>query len=438
MSDQLPPNNPEAEMAVLSCVLKSPVDAMIRLSHVLNKNHFYTVKHQVLWMCFMEKYAANEPIDTITVLNLLREQGNLAGVGGLDWLNEVEDFAPSYANLESHIDELIEDYSRRKLLVACQHITKGSMERRPVKELLSESESMIQHGRIEIDKSITALQGADRMLDDLQRRFDLKGKLAGLDTGFWRFNSMTEGLQFGEQSLIAARPSMGKTAIGLNIFQNVAMSEKIPSLFISLEMSVPALMRRLLSSYHSMPMGVIRKGSYSEYDFSKFATFREFVSKCPLHIIDGAAGLTISEIAGQVRAHVKKYGTRFVVIDYLQKIKPSSKQEKRTYEVGEVSGQLKSLAVETNAAFLTLAQLNRESEKDKGRAPKLSDLADSGQIERDADMVALIHRKRDDATGETKLIIAKQRDGEVGMVDLIFNGKFCRFENPPIPNTENN
>lgn len=429
MSD-LPPHDPEAEMGVLSCVLRSPVETMMRAGHLLTKNHFYLLTHQTLWCCFTEKQSAGEPIDLITVSQWLRKIRLLDGVGGLEWLNKVEDFTPSSANLDSYMQILIEERARRKILEACRYISEGAMNRLPVSDLYAQSEAMLLPDKSEKTEILAGLAAANLMNDDLERRLKLNGDLSGLDTGFWKLNSLTEGIQFGEQTLIAARPSMGKTALGLNIFQNIALVKKIPALFVSLEMSTPALMRRLLASYSGISMKVIRRGSYSESDFSKFLSFRSHVAKCPMHILDGSRGLSISEVVSKVRFHVKHYGTKLVVIDYLQKIQPSSKQEKRTYEIGDVSGKLKSLAVETGAAFLTLAQLNRESEKEKGRVPKLADLADSGQIERDADTVALIHRKRDDENGETNLIIAKQRDGECGLVNLIFNGQYCRFENP--------
>ncbi len=177
-------------------------------------------------------------------------------------------------------------------------------------------------------------------------------------------------------------------------------------------------------------MSVIRKGSYTAMDFKKFTDFKLMVSKAPVWFIDAVGGIGIATLCASIRRRVKKEKVKLVMIDYLQKIKPTERHEKRTYEVGEVSTRLKALAVSTNVSLLTLAQLNRESEKEKGRSPRLADLADSGQIERDADTVALIQRDKTDANGKTNLIIAKQRDGDIGIVTLMFNKLFCRFENP--------
>ncbi len=439
LPELVPPHSLECEQGVLGCQINDPncVQA-INERFASNVCHFYDLRHQEIQKCLFSLWLDGQQIDLITIQEQLKGAGVLQNIGGIEYLIELQDAAPSSANLPVYAEKVQEKFHLRMMIQTCREVMADSYRcTEDVNHFLDQSEAKVMRitearNRAGMDESrvLNAQQSSSRMIDDLERRFNLQGALSGLDTGFWRLNQMTEGIQFGEQTLIAARPSMGKTAIGLNIFQKVVLEQKIPALFVSLEMSVSALMRRLLSSYHSIPMQAIRRGSYTEGDFAKFSSFKNFVSQCPLHIIDGSGGLSINEISSQIRAHVKKFGTRLVVVDYLQKIQASGRHEKRTYEIGEVSGRLKALAVDTNAAFLTLAQLNRESEKDKGRVPKLSDLADSGQIERDADTVALIHRKRDDETGATKIIIAKQRDGECGMVDLTFNGQFCRFENP--------
>lgn len=186
-------------------------------------------------------------------------------------------------------------------------------------------------------------------------------------------------------------------------------------------------MRRLLASYMQIPLAEIRKGSYTPEQFSKFATFKSHAAQWPMHIIDGVSGVGIRELISTVRRLVLQHGIKFVVIDYLQKIKPSQKQEKRTYEVGEVSEKLKALSVECKIALLTLAQLSRENVQQKGRPPRMSDLADSGQIERDADMIGLLHKTSGEVVRHM-LIVAKQRDGETGIVKLYFDGRHVRFQ----------
>jgi len=205
------------------------------------------------------------------------------------------------------------------------------------------------------------------------------------------------------------------------------MQDQIPSLFISLEMGVKPLMRRLASMHCQIPMNDLRKGALTQRQMEQLTVFASEKSKGFFHILDCVSGATDTQIASSIRRHVRSNGVKLVVIDYLQKITPSKRHEKRTYEVGYVSGTLKSVADRCGVAMLTLAQLNRESEK--GQVPRLSDLADSGQIERDADVVGLLHRDRSENAGVTKLIIAKNRDGEIGIIDLHFLGHYCQFRN---------
>lgn len=336
------------------------------------------------------------------------------------------------ANLANHIEAVHEAWHKRRIMEAAYStFEKGKNPLVKFDTLASDLEKALSSGDITGPQTLDGKQCSERMISDLERRFELQGKLSGIETGLSDFDSITDGLQYGEQTVIGARPSMGKTALGLSIAMHAAFNSRIPTLFISLEMSVEALMRRMCSAWCRIPMNELRRGSYTDSHFKTFTTFRDFASKSPLLITDAVAGLGINQLCAIVRRRVRKSGVKLVVIDYLQKIKASERQEKRTYEVGEVSTSLKALAVSTQAAFLTLAQLNRESEKEtkKSRPPRLADLGDSKQIEQDADTVALIHRDRAGRQGESALIIAKQRDGETGIVNLYFNGPFAKFEN---------
>lgn len=430
VNTSLPPHSITDEAGVLSCIMQKP-ELIHDVFHHLQTESFYDLKHQILYSALREKHESSEPIDMITLQTSLRESGNLENLGGVLWLSNVQDAAPSPQNFESYLRVVIDKSIRRRMIKRIGKLNQLAEAGHPLEEIANYGRSLFE---FESPNSIPVLDGSQSgqlLVDDLERRHNLNGELSGLDTGFDRFNSLTEGLQFGEQTLIGARPSMGKTAIGLNIFEHAVFRRGIPSLLVSLEMSTASVMRRILSSHCSIPMNDIRRGSYTHENFQSFMGFNRIVNRMPLYIIDATFGLSIGELCYRVRSSVLKHGIKLVVIDYLQKIQPAAKQEKRTYEIGDISGKLKSLAVETKAAFLTLAQLNRESEKDKGRVPRISDLADSGQIERDADTIALIHRDRTDPSGETQLVIGKQRDGETGVVNLTFNGKYCRFENAP-------
>jgi replicative DNA helicase len=276
----------------------------------------------------------------------------------------------------------------------------------------------------------TSKQVAGSFIDQMQERFNRKGQLSGIPTGFFHLDEKTDGLQPREMAIIAARPSIGKTAIAIAIAEHAAIKSKVPTLFISLEMSKEAIFRRTISTVGSIPMQSLKSGNLNEGEMKSMMLSSGKVANSPLWFIDGSSIHSISNIMANVRRAVRKHGVRLVIVDYLQKIKAADRSEKRTYEVAEVSGKLKDIAVQTGVAMLCLAQLNRESEKEKGRQPRLTDLADSGQIERDADLVMLLNRDRSEASGEAAIIIAKQRDGECGIVNLHYEGQFCRFTDP--------
>jgi replicative DNA helicase len=246
-------------------------------------------------------------------------------------------------------------------------------------------------------------------------------------SGFHHLDKMTDGFQLGELAILAARPSIGKTAMAIAIAEAATVRSKVPTLFISLEMSDESIVRRMVSSVGSVPMQDIKTGEMNESGFRAMSVANSKIAASPLHFASGSSVSNIASITALIRRCVRKWGIKLVIIDYLQKIHGSKAAEKRTYEIAEVSGKLKSVAVDTKTAIVALAQLNRENEKDKGRAPKLTDLADSGQIERDADLVLLLNRDRNQPKGEAIIVIAKQRDGECGIVKLHYNGEFCRF-----------
>ena len=267
---------------------------------------------------------------------------------------------------------------------------------------------------------------AEALTANMEARFNLQGRRSGLVTGFDDLDEYLDGLQPGEVTILAARPSVGKTAIACNLVNRICLEDKIPTLFLSLEMSTAAICRRMLSIRSGVEMRDLKSGKLNESDQTKFPAFTSLLSKSPFYCREAFGGMTGGEAAALIRRGASRKGIKFVVLDYLQKLKSDTRQEKRTYEVADASSSLVNAVRETGVALLCLAQLNRENEKDKGRAPRISDLADSGQIERDADTVLLLHRDRQAPTN-AKLIIGKQRDGETGICNLVFDGRFCRF-----------
>jgi replicative DNA helicase len=343
-----------------------------------------------------------------------------------DW-NRAMEVCPSPANLPSYAKGVIEAAHRRQLRFAGDRLIRESaVLTLPPDQIVANAESSLS---IELSRETlsTSKQVGGSFIDQMQERFSRKGTLSGVTTGFHWLDRMTDGLQFREMALIAARPSVGKTAIAIAIAEAAAVRAKVPTLFISLEMSKEAIFRRSVASIGSVSMQNLKSGNLTEGDMRSMSVATGKISAAPLWFLDGSSSQSIASITANVRRAVRKHGVKLVIVDYIQKVKAADKAEKRTYEVAEVSGKLKDIAVQTGVAMLCLAQLNRENEKEKGRTPRLSDLADSGQLERDADCVMLLDRDRREAKGEASIIIAKQRDGECGIVKLHYNGEFCRF-----------
>lgn len=343
-------------------------------------------------------------------------------------LSQSLDACPSSANGPWHAQNVRDGWRRRRVIESATLLASRAKEAgSQVDELIAEAEALLAGQETDVVPVLNGKAAAGRFLTDVQARFDRRGSLGGITSGFPGLDSMTDGLQPGEQAVIAARPSIGKTAIGLNILETACLDGGIPTLFVSLEMRAEALLRRLCSSSTGVPVYHLRNGDMDQGDFAKVARFNARIASSAIHIADGIDGLNIAQISACVRRAARKHGVKLVIVDYLQKIQPTKRHEKRTYEVAEVSGRLKAIAAKTGVAMVTLAQLNRESEKEK-RAPRLGDLADSGQIERDADLVGLLHRERSGPKQkEAMLIVAKQRDGETGVVRLNFDGSRMKF-----------
>ncbi len=417
------------EMGVIGCCLKGGLDTAIEAVELVPIEAFSVHEHREVFG-IIERLATNG--DHINEQMLRKAWKECNPQPFPEEVLQFVDMVPSAHNLLYYVKPLIEAWKKDRIIRACRVVwERGIQEDVSSDILLAEAESVLYAEEITGVLTRSAKEASDIMVDDLERRHKLQGKLSGIGTPFTKLNDYTDGLQFEEQTVIGARPSQGKSALGLNIVEHACFTNRVPTLFVTLEMSIAAIMRRLASSWTGIPLATIKKGSYSERDFKRFTDFRVMSAKAPWWMIDAVGGIGLNKLCAAIRRRVRKDKIKLVIIDYLQKIKPNEKHEKRTYEVAEVSMQLKALAVKTGVAMMTLAQLNRESEKDKTpRPPRLSDLADSGQIERDADTVILIHRDRADDNGATSLIIPKQRDGDTGIVSLTFNSVYCRFENP--------
>jgi replicative DNA helicase len=345
-------------------------------------------------------------------------------------LNRCDELCPSPANHPAFSQAVLEAHHRRQLRTAGDRLIRESaVSTLSVDQIVSNAEAglSVEASKEEVQSSKSVVS---RFIDSTQERFSRQGQLSGITSGFHRLDQMTDGFQYGELAIIAARPSIGKTAIAIAIAKSAAIDSRIPTLFISLEMSDESIVRRMVSTIGTIPMQDIKTGQLDQGGMKAMSTASAKIAGSPIHFVSGSGVSNIATITAVIRRAVRKWGVKLVLVDYLQKIHGSKAAEKKTYEIAEVSGRLKGVASDTKTAVVALAQLNRENEKDKGRVPRLTDLADSGQIERDADLVLLLNRERNQPQGEAVIAIAKQRDGECGLVPLWYDGQYCRFTDP--------
>ncbi len=444
--DRLPPHSMEAEQGVLGCVLLSPNECLGECIEKLKddgKEAFYDLRHQTLYETLTEMYNARDPIDLITVQQRLKDRQMLESVGGLAYLAQLQDAVPSVAHLQYYIEILREKFLLRRMIHTCSSVVAKIYDfEGEVDALLDEVEKEVL--RVNESRVQSNVQGVQDLvhhaITTIEGFFERKGQLSGLATGFHDFDKMTDGLHGGEMIVIAARPSMGKTSLAMNIAEHIALELKLPVGVFSLEMSAESLVLRMMCSLARVNLRNIRDGFMSEADFPKLNNAAGKLSRAKL-FIDATAGLSILQMRARARRMAQQHGIKLFVVDYLQLLHSTTRrsQENRQQEIAEISSGIKALAKELNVPVIVLAQLNRELEKDKSRKPRLSDLRESGSIEQDADLVGLLYKPNagDEEEGpapeETdglavNLLIAKQRNGPTGDVPLTFLKSYTRFE----------
>ena len=443
--DRLPPHSPEAEMGVLGCALLDPNQCIGECIEKLKdegKMAFYDLRHQTIYETLSAMFDAKHAIDLITVQQHLKDRQLLDQVGGIAYLSQLQDAVPSAANLSYYLDIVREKHLLRKLITTCSGVVgkvydyEGNVEElldEVEKEVLRVNESRAQGGNLPIKTLV------GKAVEKIQNYFDRKGALDGLATGFMDLDKMTDGLHGKEMIVIAARPSMGKTSLAMNIAEHVALELNLPVGVFSLEMGAESLIMRMMCSLARVNMRNIRDGFMAETDFPKLTSAAGRLSRAPL-FIDDTAGLSILQLRARARRMSQQHGIKLFVIDYLQLLNSTARrsQENRQQEIADISSGIKALAKELDVPVIVLSQLNRELEKDKSRKPRLSDLRESGSIEQDADLVGLLYKPDagDDEDGNAvesdgvpvNLLIAKQRNGPTGDVHMTFLKPYTRFE----------
>ena len=434
------------EQGVLGCQLLSPNDCVgevvEKLKGVGIEAH-YDLRHQTIQAELFEMYDSRIPIDVITLQQRLKDKGLLDQVGGIGYLSQLQDAVPSAANLSYYLDIVREKFLLRKMIQTCTEVVgrvydyEGEVDAlldEVERDVLRISESRVQGG------VMTTKELVGKAVGTIENYFSRKGTLNGLATGFTDLDRMTDGLHGSEMIVIAARPSMGKTSIAMNIVEHVVLEQKLPAAVFSLEMSAEALVLRMMCSLARVNLRSIREGFMSEADFPKLTGAAGRLANAPLFIDDSAA-LSILQLRARARRLAQQHGIKLFVIDYLQLLHSTARraQENRQQEISDISSGIKALAKELKVPVLVLSQLNRELERDKSRKPRLSDLRESGAIEQDADVVGLLYKPNageddDSVTAEepeglpVNLLIAKQRNGPTGDVNLTFLKPYTRFE----------
>ncbi|MEI6278710.1 MAG: replicative DNA helicase [Verrucomicrobiae bacterium] len=437
------PQSLDAEKGLLGSILLSGtvLDDSIAL---IDAGHFHLPSHQKIFEILVEMRNAGKPIDLITFTQILEDRKLLDEVGGASAVTDLLTFVPTAANADYYREILVEKHLLRKVISVCtEYAARSYEEQGDVKMLLDAVEANIL--KIGEERVSTAMPTMKEMVNDaiisIETLVKNKGGITGLSTGFRTLDNMTSGLHAGEMFVIAARPSMGKTALAMNIAEHVALDAGKPVAVFSLEMSSPQLVQRLLCSRARVNSKSLRDGFIAKPEMASIGVAAGVLSKARM-FVDDTPGLSILELRAKARRLKNREGIELVVIDYLQLLRSTSRraQDNRQIEISEISNGVKALAKELKIPVIVLAQLNRNPEQrtgdNKGR-PRLSDLRESGSIEQDADVVTLLVREkyyaeddeaRKEAEGKATLIIAKQRNGPTGDVLLTFLENYTRFE----------
>ncbi|MDA0293203.1 MAG: replicative DNA helicase [Verrucomicrobia bacterium] len=438
------PQNVEAERGLLGSILLSPREVLNDCAEQITEEAFYSPAHGTIFRVLVEMWSANQQIDVITLTNRLRDLNLLDAVGGPGAVTELFGFVPTAANAPHYLDIVLEKSLLRRMIMACTSSAARCYEEQgDVPQLLDDVEREIfTIGETRFRKTEPDMRDeVFAALENIEKMYQQRGRISGLATGFTIFDQMTDGLHPGEMIIVAARPSMGKTALAMNIVEHVALNLEAPKPVgvFSLEMSTQQLVQRMLCSRARVNMKKIRSGMLARAEHGKLNDAAAALSESSI-FIDDTASLTILELRAKARRMRDRHRIELIAIDYLQLCRSTSRrgQDNRQIEIAEISSGIKALAKELEIPIIVLAQLNRQPEQRGGGKPRMSDLRESGSLEQDADVVALLVRPevyeededaRSEMAGKAELLIAKQRNGPIGEIPLTFIKEYTRFEN---------
>ncbi|HEY0310634.1 MAG TPA: replicative DNA helicase [Luteimonas sp.] len=436
---RVPPQSIEAEQAVLGGLMLAP-DAFDRIADVLTDDDFYRRDHQLIFRAIRELAEKNRPYDAVTLGEWFESMGQSEQVAGGAYLVELASTTPSAANIAAYAEIVRDKAVLRQLIEVGTGIVNNGFQPdgRETREILDAAESSVlaiaEHsakGRMDYVSVHSALAEA---FDVLQKRFESGGSVTGLPTGYTEFDEMTAGLQPTDLLILAARPSMGKTTLALNMAEYAAMKSKQPVAIFSMEMSASQLALRLISSVGRINATRLRTGQLEDEDWSRVTSAIRLLREARIFIDDEPA-LSPEKLRAKARRIKKEHGLGLIVIDYLQLMAVPGNSENRATEISEISRSLKGLAKELNVPVIALSQLNRSLETRTDKRPMMADLRESGAIEQDADVIVFIYRdeyynkENSQDKGLAEIIIGKQRNGPTGSIKLKFFGEYTRFDN---------
>ncbi len=444
---RIPPHSIEAESSVLGGLLLDN-GAWDRVSDLLSDADFYRYEHRLVHGAIGRLINASRPADVITVFEQLQSLGKAEEVGGLSYLNSLAQYVPSAGNIRRYAEIVRERSILRKLVSASDEIATNAFnpQGRPVADIVDEAEQKIFNIGEQGSRMKQGFQAMDtlvvQLLDRVQEMADNPNDVTGVPTGFYDLDRLTAGFQAGDLIVLAARPSMGKTALAINIAEHVALNEGLPVAVFSMEMGAAQLAVRIVGSIGRIDQSHLRTGKLTDEEWPRLTEAIEKLRNISLHI-DESAGLTSSQLRANARRLARQCGQLgLIVVDYLQLMSgSSSSDENRATELGEISRGLKMLAKELKCPVIALSQLNRSVETRPDKRPMMSDLRESGAIEQDADIIMFIYRDEyytKDACkepGVAEVIIAKQRNGPTGVVKLAFLKPITKFESLASGNT---
>ena len=438
---RVPPHSIEAESSVLGGLLLDNA-AWDRMADLLSPGDFYRYEHRLIFTAIHGLIEANKPADVITVFEALQNLGQADEVGGLSYLNSLAQYVPSAGNIRRYAEIVRERGILRKLVTASDEISTAAFnpQGKAIDTILDEAEQKIFNIGEEGSRMKEGFQDMDslvvELMDRVQEMADNPNDITGVPTGFYDLDRMTSGLQAGDLIILAARPSMGKTSLAINIAEHVALNEELPVAVFSMEMGAAQLAIRIVGSIGRIDQGHLRTGKLSDEEWPRLTEAIEKLRTVSLHI-DETPGLTVSQLRANARRLARKVGGKLglIVIDYLQlmSVSGSMSDENRATAVGEISRGLKMLAKELGCPVIALSQLSRGVEARNDKRPMMSDLRESGAIEQDADVIMFIYRddyynKDSKEPGVAEVIISKQRNGPTGTAKLAFLKPLTKFE----------